>query len=221
MLESVGFWSALLGVAAVALFVIGFVLNSSWSPLWYSLGLAAVVVLLYLNWVPLASWVGVVKYADSPSNGVILCKLIVALLVQLGTIYYSSKSGFPIIGAAVLGLSAFGWMQEEAIIYDSDPAGNGMARGFGFMIDIFLSVVLALIFFLVMKFVKHENTLLVCMALLTLYFGGKVFCGYYSRTRGRYAAYEKRQEELDEKMWKQEEVSYPNRTFTDEQTEEE
>ncbi len=95
-------------VLAVALLVVGLVVNNTWSPLLFSLGLLAVVVVLRLTWVQQAGWVRYVSYPDSPSNGIILCKLIVSLVVQLATIYYASKSGYPILGAIAFGLSTFG-----------------------------------------------------------------------------------------------------------------
>ncbi len=87
-------------------------------------------------------------------------------------------------------------MCEEPVIYNSDPAGNGMARAFGMIFNIVGSVVLAIIFYLVQKFVHGKYTLVVSVAVIALYFMCKVFGGYYSRTVGRYAEHERREDEM-------------------------
>lgn len=196
-----------LSLLAGVLLVVGFMINNTWSPLLYSLGLMAMVVLVRFTWVQQAGWVSVIKYPDSPSNGVILCKLIVSLVVQLATIYYASKSGYPILGAIAFGLSAYGWMCEEAYIPNSDPAGNGMAKAFDEIINIAASVILALIFYFVQRRVQGKYTLEISVAVIALYFMCKVFGGYYSRTVGRAAEYERSEEERWEKIRKKREAS--------------
>ena len=146
---------------AALLFVLGYMSDRAWPPLFYSIGLIIVVWTLSFgsDWVPMAD-----RFPDE-----YLYKLILSIIVQLAAIYWVSKH-YPLLGALIFGLSLCGWMNVAPVEHvDSDPAGAGMARGFLMIAHIFLSAIFSIVFLLLLKFVKSNAVLPICVALLGIY----------------------------------------------------
>lgn len=177
----------LLAIAAI-LFVIGVVVGNyvkmSLANYVYSFSLMACVAFLNINWVPEAE--DVEPFNKLSENVKIFCKLLFAVVFQLCAIYFISNTML-FFGAVILGWSIYVWSEVSPAIYNGDAAGNGMARGFGVIIDIAKSIIFALVYFLVCCFVESEISLMCCRGVFAFYLLSKVILGYYSRTVGRYA----------------------------------
>ena len=170
----------LLLVVAVSLFVVGHMIDNPWLSFFCSVGLIAVAWVTSQNYLPLEEDVN----PGNPENGTIFWKLILTAVIQLLAIYFTSK-GYPFLGALALGFCLYGWMDVEPYISpNSDPAGNGMAAGFSYIFKVITSILMALIFFLVVKFSKSDIVLMICMVMLSLYLIGKIINDTYSREWG-------------------------------------
>ncbi len=170
----------LLLVVAVTLCVVGHRIDNPWLSFFCSVGLIAVAWVTSSNYLPLEEEVG----PGNPENRAIFWKLILTAVIQLLAIYFTSK-GFPFLGALMLGFCLYGWMDAEPYISpNSDAAGNGMAAGFSVIFKVIASILMALIFFLLVKLTKSEIVLMICMVMLSLYLIGKVINDTYSREWG-------------------------------------
>lgn len=170
----------LLLVVAAILFAVGLRIEKPWLSFICSVVLITVAGVASYNYLPLEEEVG----PGNPENGTIFWKLILTAVIQLLAIYFTSK-GYPFLGALVLGFCLYGWMDVEPYISpNSDPAGNGMAAGFSYIFKVITSILMALIFFLVVKFSKSDIVLMICMVMLSLYLIGKVISDTYSREWG-------------------------------------
>lgn len=166
-LESIDFYDRPFSVyeiwfaVAILLFVLGYMSDRTFSPLFYSIGLIVLVWTLSFgtDWVPMAD--------RSPNE--YIYKLIFSIIVQLVAIYWVSRN-YPLLGALVLGLSLCGWMNVAPFEHvDSDPAGAGMASGFRVIVHIILSTIFSVVFLLLLKFIKSNVVLPICMALFAIY----------------------------------------------------
>lgn len=170
----------LLLVVAAILFAVGLRIEKPWLSFICSVVLITVAGVASYNYLPLEEEVG----PGNPENGAIFWKLILTAVIQLLAIYFTSK-GYPFLGALALGFCLYGWMDVEPYISpNSDPAGNGMAAGFSDIFKVITSILMALIFFLVVKFSKSDIVLMICMVMLSLYLIGKVINDTYSREWG-------------------------------------
>ena len=160
------FSAYLLGFAvAIVLFVMGYMCDRSWSSLFYSIGFVVLVAVMTFNWVPMSGWL----CPHGPKNNAIICKLILSVIVQLVALYWVSRN-YPLLGALIFCLSLFGWRQVAPFEHvDSDPAGGGMAAGFRMMMNFFLSFLFSVIFLLLIKYVKSNAVLPICMVLFVCY----------------------------------------------------
>lgn len=200
---SVGYWfDELLGD------VIGNVVKIDWPGLFYSLGMMILVVVTNKSWIHRAGWI----YPDndgssfSPPNPVILLELIFAAILQLGTIFYTSWIGYRILGAVTWGVSLCEWLEAFVAFTvpdsrsGSDPAGAGMGAGFRKLFHIFMSGVIAILFFLLVKYFPSTTTIWVLTGLIAVYLFSSIIIGYHSRTVGRFAKYWR---EKNKRIWRE------------------
>ncbi|MCR5453940.1 MAG: hypothetical protein K6F33_03020 [Bacteroidales bacterium] len=110
-------------------------------------------------------------------------KLIVGAigLIILTVIYFASLWN-TIVGTIVLGLGVWFWLTlTPAHSNDSDPAGNAMAAGFAGLLDIAISIVLAVTFYLFITYSNPNNVLNVSMIILFLYFVKRYIWAYFRK----------------------------------------
>lgn len=74
---------------------------------------------------------------------------------EMAAIYYLSDK-IPFLSAVVFGLSFFVWRNITPHVVNSDPAGNGMERGFLFLFNIVISLVFMIIYYLLIKFFPEQ-----------------------------------------------------------------
>lgn len=173
----------LLLVVAAILFAVGLRIENPWLSFICSVVLITVAGVASYNYLPLEEEVG----PGNPENGAIFWKLILTAVIQLLAIYFTSK-GFPFLGALVLGFCIYGWMDAEPYISaNSDPAGNGMARGFTYIFHILASILIAFVFFLLVKLIKLDLVLPFCMIMISFFLIGKIINDIYSREGGESA----------------------------------
>lgn len=100
----------LLLVVAVTLCVVFHKIGNPWLSFFCSVGLIAVAWVTSSNYLPLEEEVG----PGNPENSAIFWKLILTAIIQLLTIYFTSK-GYPFLGALMLGFCLYGWMDAEPL----------------------------------------------------------------------------------------------------------
>lgn len=106
-----------------------------------SIGLIIVSTLLYFKWMPL------VKNANPcvPGNVVNFLKIMAFVVLQLWTIRCATKCT-PMVGALLLGLSVYLWINALPIFIDA--VDNGISSGLRFYLKLFMAIGSAVVYFL-------------------------------------------------------------------------
>ena len=97
--------------------------------------------------------------------------LLVIGVIIMAAIYFSARWNV-LLGAFVfcVGVCVFQSLTQVGF-HDSDPAGNAMSAGFATLFDWALAIVMAIVFYLFMKFNSNPDKVLnVSMVLLGIYF---------------------------------------------------
>ena len=101
--------------------------------------------------------------------------LLVVGIVILTVIHFTVQWNYT-VGAIALGIGIMFWLSlTQNSHHDSDPAGNGMADGFEMLLNIAKAIVLAVTFWLFMRFSSNTDQVIL-MSLIVYFIKRYVFC---------------------------------------------
>ncbi len=167
-----------LGCALLSI-IIGYFAADCTTTFFYSIGMIAIGGVMSYHWVTLVEYLNYGK--PKKGDGVVLLKALLTALTQVAVIYYTLKE-YPFLGAVSFGCCVYGWSKVTPHHHSGggDAAGNAMAAGFQVIFDIAKSIIMGVVAFLLVVFVKEESFLYVVVFFIAMYLFGKVL-GIYMR----------------------------------------